>query len=130
MLWSVLSKNMQEYQKQSGMDIQDMSISLDNPKSGRMKSAKSNSGIIGSQNWSKTGSHLRASSWRLRDCFLMKKYKKSLQKIINPGTSWTGLRSANYQQLKLFNSMDNLVSKSMISDKHYIRLSIQLKISE
>jgi len=41
---------MQEYQKQSGMDIQDMSISLDNPKSGRMKSAKSNSGIIGSQN--------------------------------------------------------------------------------
>ena len=67
---------MQEYQKQSGISTQNISILLEDLRIGKIKIVKSNSGITDHQNQSKTESHLRALLRRPRDYSLMTKYKK------------------------------------------------------
>jgi len=62
-----------------------VSILQDNLRIGGIKNAILNLEIIGHQNLLKTRSHLRALLKRPRDCSLMTKYKKLLQKIDNLG---------------------------------------------
>ena len=61
-----------------------------------MKNAKSSLGTTDPQNQLMIGSLLRKLLKRPKDCFLTTKYKKSLQKIDNLGTSWARSRSTNY----------------------------------
>ena len=62
-----------------------MSISLEDLRIGGTNNTKSNSGIIGYQNWLKTGSYLKVLLRRLRDYSLIIKYRKLLQKINDLG---------------------------------------------
>ena len=86
-------KNIQEYQNQSGTNIQELSKLLDNSRIGRMKNAKWDLGVIGLLSWLKTGELLERLLKRPRELFSIIKYKKPLPKINDPGTSWTRSKS-------------------------------------
>jgi len=75
-----LFKNIQEYQNQSGTNIQELSKSLDNSTIGRMKNAKWDLGVIGLLSWLKTGKlSERLLKWP-RELFSIKKTRNHFQK--------------------------------------------------
>ena len=87
---------MQEYQKPSSISICDVLKLPNGPKIGEMMNIKLSLGTTGLWNWLMTGNPSKNLPKRPKDCFLMTKYKKSLQKIKDLGTLWTGSKGINY----------------------------------
>ena len=101
-----------------------VSILLNVPKHGGMRSVRSNCPITDSSRWLKIRIFSKKLSRRQNTYFLMIKFKKLPQKIIDHGTSWTRSKSVNCKLSKHCNTMVNSVSKSTILSRCYIKHSI------
>ena len=59
MIWSVLSKNTQKYQRKSGINIQNTLVLLNIPRISRIKNINMNSEDTSPPNHQQTGNHLK-----------------------------------------------------------------------